>query len=82
MSTPVAAGPCGTCHHDFDSHTMYLLSPEKGLGMILCPVRGCHCGGTASISGRISSREEITEARTIARQILQDAGMPLPRFLQ
>ena len=82
MSTPVVAGPCRTCDHDFDSHTVYLLDPKRGIGMVLCPARDCKCGATVTMSNQVSTREEITETRTIVRQMLHDAGMPLPHFLR
>lgn len=53
------------------------------IGICLCPVPGCTCGSIirASTNGR-STPEQIAETRDAVRQIITDAGLPLPPFLQ
>lgn len=81
MTTPPPQ-PCAYCPHELNIHTVYLLD-DRGLGMTLCPVTHCGCGATLRISTNgPSTPQEIEDTRAAVRQIITDAGLPLPRFLQ
>lgn len=82
MTTPPPRH-CTYCAHDVGPHQIYMLDMDRLIGIMLCPVPGCTCGSTvrASTTGA-STPEQIAETRDIARQIITEAGLPLPDFLQ
>lgn len=82
MTTPPPR-QCAYCRHEEGPHQVYMLDMDRLIGIMRCPVAGCGCGATVrgSTTGP-STAEEIAETRAAVRQIITDAGLPLPRFLE
>lgn len=78
QSTPQ---PCAYCPHDL-GHRLLLLDVTKLLGMVLCSTPGCACGATWKATTTRSTPEQVAETRDAVRQIITEAGLPLPVFLQ
>jgi len=75
--------PCSYCPHDLDGHRLLVLDTTRLLGIVLCAAPGCACGATWRASGTAASTpQQIEETRHAVREIITNAGLPLPRFLQ
>jgi hypothetical protein len=80
--TASAPQPCAYCPHELATHRLLVLDTKRLLGIVLCGTPRCPCGATWRASTAPSTPEQITETRQAVRDIITNAGMPLPRFLQ
>lgn len=74
--------PCAYCPHDLGGHRLLLLDVTRLLGIVLCSTPGCACGATWRAASTPSTPEQVAETRDAVRQIITEAGLPLPAFLQ
>lgn len=73
---------CAYCPHDLDGHRLFLLDVTRALGIVLCSTPGCTCGATWRAAETPSTPEQVAETRDAVRQIITEAGLPLPTFLK
>lgn len=79
---PVTSSTACRCGHLVDDHNVVLVITDPyPAGVVVCPA-GCPCTSTWRANTGPSTPEQITEARTLIREALLAAGVPLPEVLR